>query len=227
MLLSSITAFTSLCFDIFFGANKFQVGLDVVATSFALCVYFLSLRTKRYELYAIPAIVIFLTVVTMSWFMFHGLKGGTPFYFFILLVASIAILKKPYKYIGIAVIMLVVVSLLLVENFNPGLYFNMDYGQRLIDTSTSFFLCLIIVLFMTNTILSEHAKDKEKLKRAYEEIKTLKKFLPMCARCKKIRDDKGYWAQIEEYFSKHSDIEFSHGLCPECYKKTMKESNLE
>ena len=67
--------------------------------------------------------------------------------------------------------------------------------------------------------------DKEKseaikeLHKALEEVKTLSGFLPICAACKKIRDDKGYWNQIEAYISEHSEAEFSHGICPECAKK--------
>ncbi len=54
------------------------------------------------------------------------------------------------------------------------------------------------------------------LEHSLKEIKTLRGFLPICASCKKIRDDNGYWTQIESYISKHSEAEFSHGLCPEC-----------
>jgi DNA-binding LacI/PurR family transcriptional regulator len=50
-------------------------------------------------------------------------------------------------------------------------------------------------------------------------VKTLSGFLPICASCKKIRDDKGYWNQVEAYISEHSEVEFSHGLCPDCAKK--------
>jgi phosphoserine phosphatase RsbU/P len=50
-------------------------------------------------------------------------------------------------------------------------------------------------------------------------VKTLSGFLPICASCKKIRDDKGYWNQVEAYISEHSEVEFSHGLCPDCARK--------
>jgi predicted nucleic-acid-binding Zn-ribbon protein len=43
--------------------------------------------------------------------------------------------------------------------------------------------------------------------------------LPICAICKNIRDDKGYWNRVEEYISKYLDVEFSHGICPECAQK--------
>lgn len=57
------------------------------------------------------------------------------------------------------------------------------------------------------------------LQEALSKVKLLSGFLPICASCKKIRDDKGYWNQIETYIHEHSEAEFSHGLCPECAKK--------
>ncbi|MFH0998812.1 MAG: PAS domain S-box protein [Pseudomonadota bacterium] len=57
------------------------------------------------------------------------------------------------------------------------------------------------------------------LQKAIEEIKTLKGIVPICANCKKIRDDKGYWEQVESYVSKHTEAQFSHSICPECLKE--------
>ncbi|MGD0726837.1 MAG: substrate-binding domain-containing protein [Spirochaetia bacterium] len=58
-----------------------------------------------------------------------------------------------------------------------------------------------------------YSQDLEK------KVKTLSGFLPICSSCKKIRDDKGYWNQVEAYISAHSEVEFSHSLCPECLKR--------
>jgi hypothetical protein len=58
----------------------------------------------------------------------------------------------------------------------------------------------------------------EQLKITLSEVKTLSGLLPICASCKRIRDDKGYWNLIETYIKEHSDAEFTHGLCPECTK---------
>jgi DNA-binding NtrC family response regulator len=65
----------------------------------------------------------------------------------------------------------------------------------------------------------ERQKLSTQLKQSMKEINTLRGFLPICANCKKIRDDRGYWTQIETYISMHSEAEFSHGLCPECVVK--------
>ena len=61
------------------------------------------------------------------------------------------------------------------------------------------------------------------LEEALSRIKQLHGLLPICASCKKIRDDKGYWNQIESYISDHSDAEFSHGICPDCAKSLYPE----
>ena len=58
-----------------------------------------------------------------------------------------------------------------------------------------------------------------KLHNALEDVKTLSGLLPICASCKKIRNDQGYWKGVEDYISEHADVRFSHGLCPGCIGK--------
>jgi len=54
------------------------------------------------------------------------------------------------------------------------------------------------------------------LRKAHQEILRLQDILPICASCKKIRDDQGFWIQVEKYLSERSDLKFSHGICPDC-----------
>ncbi len=61
--------------------------------------------------------------------------------------------------------------------------------------------------------------EKLKLEDALSQLKTLSGLLPICSSCKKIRDDRGYWNQIERYIQDHSEAEFSHSICPECLKR--------
>ncbi len=72
---------------------------------------------------------------------------------------------------------------------------------------------------------AEAEKDRliKQLQDAMKEIKTLSGLIPICASCKKIRDDRGYWKQVEQYIEEHSHAEFSHGLCPECAEKLYPE----
>lgn len=62
----------------------------------------------------------------------------------------------------------------------------------------------------------ELREEKERLEEALSEVKTLSGLLPICSHCKKIRDDSGYWTQIENYIHEHSGVEFSHSICKDC-----------
>lgn len=68
-------------------------------------------------------------------------------------------------------------------------------------------------------IEKEHEQTIVKLQNALTDIKTLSGLIPICAHCKNIRDDKGYWTRLEQYLHDHSDAKFSHGICPDCIKK--------
>jgi hypothetical protein len=74
---------------------------------------------------------------------------------------------------------------------------------------------------------SSHLKQIDeantRLEKALHEVKTLQGIIPICSYCKKIRDEKGLWDQLESYVLTHTEAEFSHGACPECFKKQMEE----
>ncbi len=92
------------------------------------------------------------------------------------------------------------------------------------------FLSMIVVAIIVSKIAasiggeidrahSEQDRLNLELKEALDKVKTLSGLLPICASCKKIRDDQGYWNQIETYISEHSKAEFTHAICPDCGKK--------
>lgn len=91
-------------------------------------------------------------------------------------------------------------------------------------------LCVLFVMIMSGIILLNEIKKRKKvigyLEKALSEVKTLSGLLPICSNCKKIRDDKGYWNQIESYIRDRSDAEFSHGICPDCAKKLYPDMDL-
>lgn len=86
--------------------------------------------------------------------------------------------------------------------------------------SNSIVLVLLSLVFAVRRYQESRKKTKE-LQRALDEIKTLQGVLPICAYCKKIRDDEGSWKQLESYIRNHSSAEFSHGICPTCYKEQL------
>ena len=69
------------------------------------------------------------------------------------------------------------------------------------------------------TSLADRISEAE---RALARVKQLQGLLPICCYCKKIRDDRNYWQQVEGYISAHSEVQFSHGVCPDCYENLVK-----
>ena len=112
-------------------------------------------------------------------------------------------------------------------------------GQKHIDGATEVFFEKKRYLFSARRIqtinflfsIFTHSIDKnkelvrknEELRRALQTIKTLRGLIPICAWCKKIRDDDGFWQSVEEYMTEHSDASFTHGLCTECMEREFPE----
>lgn len=124
-------------------------------------------------------------------------------------------------------LVLLLLSLLL---FRPGLVHAHDYGTKTgLRFFPSFFFVAVIGYGLESSrdrfsdmLRREHTElmdEKANLEKAVKQIKTLHGLLPMCSSCKKIRDDSGYWKQIEAYLHEHSDARFSHGICPDCAKE--------
>ena len=78
---------------------------------------------------------------------------------------------------------------------------------------------------ISERVQAEKAREEliTELQEALAQVKTLSGLLPICASCKKIRNDQGYWQQVEDYIREHSEAEFSHGLCPDCARKLYPE----
>ncbi|MCX5819363.1 MAG: response regulator transcription factor [Deltaproteobacteria bacterium] len=94
----------------------------------------------------------------------------------------------------------------LAKPFDPGeLRARIEVGRRLVEMQDAL------------------AAKVEELRQAFDQIKTLRGIVPICANCKKIRDDQGYWNQVEVYVRDHTEAEFSHGICPECMKELYPE----
>jgi PAS domain S-box-containing protein len=89
----------------------------------------------------------------------------------------------------------------------------------------------IVGLSRDITVRKKLEQERENLIQSLEEaldnIKALRGLLPICSLCKKIRDDKGYWHQVENYIHDHSGAEFSHSYCPECAEKTLAQLDRE
>ncbi len=78
-----------------------------------------------------------------------------------------------------------------------------------------------LFLKTTEPVLRRLRETVAQLENTLREVKTLRGIIPICAYCKKIRNDRGYWDQVEVYVRDHSDADFSHGICPDCFQKNF------
>ena len=101
--------------------------------------------------------------------------------------------------------------------------------SRMLDLPSTFAGILVILDDLTERV--EAARERERLiaelTRTLAEVRQLSGLLPICAWCKKIRDDKGYWAQLESYLASHADVAFSHSVCPDCAAKLRAEMRAD
>jgi hypothetical protein len=88
------------------------------------------------------------------------------------------------------------------------------------------FIAMGSAIHRIRVLLKSERQKSELLRRSIAEVKVLEGILPICAMCKKIRDDGGRWLQIEHYIVNHSHAEFTHGYCPDCARELMEDAGL-
>ncbi len=99
-----------------------------------------------------------------------------------------------------------------------------DYSFEIIGVLGSAMMLVGVLSIKPVFIIIKKAEEEQRvlavsLQEALSQVKTLNELLPICANCKKIRDDDGYWQQIETYITNNSGTQFSHGICPSCFKE--------
>ena len=142
-----------------------------------------------------------------------GVAGGVP-YIVVVLVSLWSSREKLPIYMAILATFLTVVG-----------FYTSPAGGEAWKIVVNRFLALFAIWTTAILSIQRMAIHLEK-ERAVSELKILSGLLPICASCKKVRDDKGYWNQIESYLKAHTEAEFSHGICPDCAKKLYPDLDL-
>lgn len=88
------------------------------------------------------------------------------------------------------------------------------------------FVAIAFVVAKNKAVLEQEREISRQLRKALSEVKVLGALLPICAECKKIRDERGVWHPMEAYIAQRSNTQFSHGYCPHCYKQALKDAGF-
>jgi len=229
LLILGIITIPALFFSILRYINIGWSYVYIVNTAMGLIVIFLSLF-RNYVSYNLK--------VTLLIAVFSGLAIGGALHIglssFFIQYLMLSILtgvifagrkKAFYIYLGGAVLIIITGILNVKGIISPAADMNRypGYATTWINALYSFLTITGLVILVTGEIgyyLTEKISKLEKINRelqnAMSEIKTLQGILPICARCKMIRDSNGYWMQVEKYIQDHSELKFSHGLCEKC-----------
>ena len=156
--------------------------------------------------------------------LFLGIEPG--FHLYILLIGPLFFITMSMPIRTKILLTLLLVSIFIFLTFNGAnqqllvpLNIRIINAMKIFNIASLVAAFSMLVYYYNDTVLkieSENNQLIDELKYALENVKELKGLIPICASCKKIRDDGGYWHQVEEYIRDHSDAEFSHGLCQEC-----------
>ncbi len=210
-----------------------------------LWLYVNSRRSPVYQPVLWLYILIGVILLIATWVYNGGINGSDTFVSMVALVAVTVVLKRHRLLVASTVFVPTMSALFLMEYLYPE--WILEYsspGQRFVDLYIAFVVCTAVIFSIIALILQSHGEEKARLnetnrlleekmemlnrsnrelEKAVAKVQTLSGLLPICASCKNIRDDQGYWKQIEGYIAEHSDATFSHGICPSCVKKLYPE----
>ncbi len=138
---------------------------------------------------------------------------------FFLILPVVIILALKYDFTGAvtsSLVISIIAQIFTVKHAGP--FTGVDVQSNLISLNV-FIISITLSAGFTGILFYERKQNEIRLQQAVNEIRTLQGILPICSYCKKIRNDEGSWEQLESYIMHHSEAEFSHGLCNDCYEK--------
>ena len=185
---------------------------DFVCSALLIFAY-IYLRTTK-KLFTASCMAAF---VVMGFLLVHLISGGTdssgPIWYFVYPPLTLYLLGL---WLGLTLSLIVAAPALVILIM---LFAGSEMGGY-----TTTFMLRFLLSYLIETLLFFIMESQRT--KAQQEVKILSGLLPICANCKKIRDDKGYWNQIEGYIQKYSDAQFSHSVCPDCAEELYPDLDL-
>ena len=200
----------------FMSAQYLGCGVELFCGLFGIFIL-MQLRASK-NIGRAQTLILYDLVIVMSYLFASGGIAGTGIYWwFTFPVAAFFIKGRRRGWLWVAAIIGEVVTMMLLEIF---FHVTVPYSVIELRQFLAAFLVISIVLQHYEAMRNDYEKAIEAnmliLEAANANIKTLKGLVPICSSCKKIRDDKGYWQQVEVYVAEHTEADFSHGFCEEC-----------
>ena len=186
--------------------------IRLAITAYLIVARYVIVRIDEHRLFPMTAFTVVLSAIALTLTCFVTGDGfASPYYtgfLIIIILISTFYHFTPRQYtLLMAAVLFEHFFLLLLLPYDPRVFFVNLLRNVMVIGSTSFTSVMVHRLIY----------------RLTEEVQTLKGFIPICAKCKKIRDDDGFWLQLERYIHEHTDVQFSHGYCPDCFEKAKEQ----
>jgi hypothetical protein len=184
----------------------------------------LSVDEFQLTLFALQQIIYLTTIATATWrvgfgvgFFFWGILGTVTIPYSVIFLSTN---WHPNLFLEMIIIGLIgLAEVFLINAYEQSRKRLLEHQRTLEDRVTERTVDLTKANLALEQDIIERRRVEEELRDALAQVKTLTGLLPICANCKKIRDDNGYWSSVEKYISTHSEAEFTHGICPECLER--------
>ncbi len=168
----------------------------------------------------IDIILIFIACILVSLLIFTADKDQPLIYpYFVFPILLFSAMRFDLRITSITFLIFIIISSI-CSSMAMGPFAMGEYYREIVLLRFQLFCGIsIITVLIVSALQSERELLVNQLREAASQIKTLSGFIPICAHCKNIRDDSGYWNKLESYLQENSDAQLSHGICPECAKK--------
>lgn len=174
------------------------------------------------------------TVIFLATIVFTGMLGvvdwssGYELQFFVFYFIPIAFAGWNCSLRQTAIVCIICSIVWFVSDYFAGHpYSNISYAIWNSVIRLVSFVAIGTSVVRIKMLLIQERNLSHELQNTLDDVKTLRGMLPICAGCKKIRNDKGYWQKIEDYIEKHSDAQFTHGYCDECAAELLKDTGVD
>ena len=204
-----------------------------------------SLRDRMYPKTFFLLVVL---VLNVTWFLNGGTQGSVGFYFFAAVTYPLIFFRGRERWIFLLLFIADGLLLLAADYWCPEYVIRFSNpSDRLLDLMTGFITSALTCGLLLWGVLTSHDREHLRknelnrqlvevlaqnrrraihLEKSLAEIRTLQGLLPICSWCKKIRNDEGLWTRVEEYICSHTDAEFTHSLCPDCFSEQCEKESL-
>lgn len=201
--------------------------VNILVAMFGGVTYILYRRSVAGSHHVTLLLLLLVLLLDSTWFPNGGSLGSVQYYFFCTFMYPMVFYRGKSRLLLLTFVVANGLVMILLEHLFPGLItpFRTSF-DRTVDLMTGLSTSALAIIMMVWTVMKSYDREREKLlevnrelEKSLSEINTLQGLLPICAGCKKIKEDDGTWVHIEQYISENSNASFSHGMCPKCIRE--------